>query len=134
MFCVPYIPPEAYDLTLSVQRVQGRSSFVVGFDLAGKRCYARVDADPESGFRSGLTVWDGKTTQWVGTPQSGAVLPAGTTRELRCEVRREPERYSVRMLCDGRPIFTCEGNCTELPIAAQSFYLCRTLNCQISGR
>jgi hypothetical protein len=106
-----YAPPEEYDLTAVVERVEGRNALWLGLAAGGRQFHLAVDA--HGGEWTGLVELDGS-----GQPDRAdaafrrPLLRHGHKSTLTCEVRRG----GVRVLFDGHALFDYQGGFERLAL------------------
>ena len=106
---VPCIPPEQYDLVVTVERLWGKSVLYFGLVVGGHRCSVfsgnsrtgiQVKNEPYPYIREGL--------------YKGNVLPIGQPRTIVFQVRKAARQHAVRMFCEGREITQWKGDVNDL--------------------
>jgi hypothetical protein len=102
------MPPDEYDLAVTVEFVRGTDRLAVGLPASGTQAVVQLSVKGEGGYASRLDLVDGK----AGTATTGRVFETGRPHELRFRVRRGGLTASV----DGRGIVTWKGDWKQLTL------------------
>jgi hypothetical protein len=107
---IPYAPPEEFDLTATVERLQGSDAVVLGF-TRGTIAYAVwIDGFSNLGGRSGLELVDGvlfdKNAASIQGPQLANNRPATVVVSVR--------KSAITATVDGKGIVAFQGNFNRL--------------------
>jgi len=99
---IPYVPPEEYDLKLTVERKEGNRGILIGIVDGGHQATIVVD---EQGDCAGLARVDGMRMDQGGTMFRGVLLAKDTECTLICEIRK----MGVTFRANGKMIFEWKG-------------------------
>jgi serine/threonine protein kinase len=95
---IPVSPPEEYDLALTVERVEGNESMLLGLVYGGRQITAVLDG--WGGKVSGLQMVDGKSADKNETRIDGALLDVGSPRVITAAVRKA----GILITCNNKSI------------------------------
>jgi hypothetical protein len=104
---VPCVPPEEYDLQLTVTRKKGANSFNIGLGVDGRQTMVVLDG------QDGVTSWlythmeDSPVKE---TAVSGRTLRYNTRTQVTCAVRKS----GIAVKVDGKSVIDWKGNLLDL--------------------
>jgi len=110
---IPYIPPaDAYDVLMTVQRLEGPNALFIGLALDGQQFFVGIDNATNNEF-TGIWNVDGKPGDGPNeTTKKGHFLPMSKTVNILCSVKKSGVTLSI----DGRPVMTYSGASTRLSL------------------
>jgi hypothetical protein len=111
---IPIVPPEEYDLRLSVVRREGTNSFNVGLVAGGRQVLALLDGWVNADL-SGLDIVQDKPFYENVTTSRGRRLPKDRKVNLLCLVRRG----SISVQVDGQTVIDWKGDTAALSLLKQ---------------
>ncbi|HLF91871.1 MAG TPA: hypothetical protein VJB14_00270 [Planctomycetota bacterium] len=106
---LPALPPDEYDLTLSVERKSGVDSFNIGLTSGGRPCVVILDG-MKNGDTSGIDIVGGKGFMENETTFKGRLLLQDQPAQVVCSVRKDRITVSV----DGKKIIDWTGSPAKL--------------------
>jgi len=107
---IPYIPPAEYTLTVITERKEGGDVFAIGLISSGRQFAAEIDGYPQDGFRSGLSLLDGKPIPNNETTRKGQVIKNRNPTKIVYSVRKT----GVTVTVDGKPLLSYKGDAKRL--------------------
>ncbi len=102
---LPVLPPDEYDLTLTIERKSGVDSFNIGLISGGQPCVVILDG-MKNGDTSGIDLVGGKGFMDNETTFKGRLLLQDQPAQIVCSVRKDRITVSV----DGKKIIDCAGD------------------------
>lgn len=89
IFQIPYEPGPEYNLHLTIERLEGKNYLALGLLVSGKPCTLMFDGWPDSGYKSGIQMIDGKFLLDNGTSVTGQRFPLHKVVQLDVSVRKD---------------------------------------------
>ncbi|HJT32587.1 MAG TPA: CHAP domain-containing protein [Pirellulales bacterium] len=108
---IPVVPPGAYALNMSIERLQGVECFGLGIVVGGRQTMLVVDAFKQQ--TSGIHNLDGKPVQENESARSGTFLPLRKRVELQCRIRED----EIVLQIDKAPVIEWRGDATRLSLS-----------------
>jgi serine/threonine protein kinase len=108
---IPYLPPDEYDLTIQVQRLEDPGSLNIGLVHGDSQFMAIIDGDPSGGQKAGLHLLDGKGFEVNDTSSKGKLF---TTLTKSCTIQCSVRKGGVTVTFDGKKIINWQGNFSRL--------------------
>lgn len=106
---IPHVPPDEYDLHLTVERLEGRASLEIGLTYRGSAFHIGIDSWQDNDI-AGLNMIDGKDNRSNETTFRGKLLPKDTPIPLVCSVRSS----GVSLRAGDKLIFDWKGDPAQL--------------------
>lgn len=125
---IPFVPPDEYDLTIVLERMEGVSSIDIGLASGGRQFHIDIDGW-SNGETTGLNLIDGRPGNMNETAYHGRLIPFGSGASglsnskliFVCSVRRN----SVALHAQDKLIFHWKGDFARLT-AGQNWKLPRS--------
>jgi len=108
---IPYLPPEEYDLTVVLEKAEGRGSLEIGVVSGTHQFTVGIDGW-DGGDISGINVIDGKGSNENETTYRGKLLQQDKTSTIVCSIRKT----GVSATVDGKLIFSWKGDLAHLTV------------------
>jgi hypothetical protein len=113
---IPYYPPgEAYDIALTVQRLDGPNALFIGLVLDGQHFFVGIDNATNNEF-TGIWNVEGKPGDGPNeTTKKGHFLPLNKTVGIVCSVKKT----GVTLTIDNKAVMTYAGSSTRLSLSGE---------------
>jgi hypothetical protein len=110
---IPYHAPDEYTLQATVELKEAMQGFGLGLVVGNRRCMLCLDAFPELGYLSGLSLIDGKHLGPTNpTTAKGKVFQKDKALEVVATVSNQ----SIRVALDGKPLLWYFGGSNKLSL------------------
>ncbi len=111
---IPYLLPEEYLFTLTVERISVDKPFGIALNLGGKLCFLRFDSRSGAQCQSGLVTWNEGSPEYLGETAHEQFLKCGEPVTIHCRVGGADRQRSVEVACNERNVFRWEGDIEEI--------------------
>jgi hypothetical protein len=108
---IPVVPPKAYVLRMTLERLQGRETFGIGVVAGGRQTMISID-NSNSRF-TGLHNLDGKPAGANESTKPGAFLPLHKVAQLECRVTDR----AIRLTIDKQEVLNWHGDPARLSVS-----------------
>ena len=109
---IPYVPPDEYDLQMTVDRREGADGLLVGLAKGNVQWAVTMDTQAPGSFRTGFESIDGQGPSANPTTYNGPVFTNGAEIALEFRVRKA----GVSVIAGGKTIIDWRGNFNRLSL------------------